>query len=189
MAAPERWMVSNPSADVNRPEDDDESEGKWTQSSGLSRDRITTIVADQLETFHMVVGQGSVFYNVGSNFASLGVTYWPGLGAHSTQGYIERLRRYSLTFAGDVMSTTTLMEESSPTAAILDEPLLDAVARATYEQKAEIWRILGVVDHIARRVVHPNPQPVSSDWLDDALSARARPTPISLEDWYTDETA
>lgn len=77
-------------------------------------------------------------------------------------------------------------EVLSPTASMHDDPLLSAVADASAEQQQQIWRILGATHPIAEPVVQSSHQAVPSGWLEDAVSAHARPTPISLEDWYAE---
>lgn len=191
MAAPERWMVSNPSADVDPQEGDGGNERTRTQPTVPSRSLITPLLRERLQKLRVHSEQGSAFTDLGSRFGLFGgSTFWTGLAAHHvTPGYGSALTRYVVTFAGDVVTTSGTLEDSSPTSVAADEPLIAAVARATDEQKERIWRVLGAIDvEVVKPVIEPNPQPVSSDWLEEALSARARPTPISLEDWYENES-
>lgn len=59
---------------------------------------------------------------------------------------------------------------------------------AFWRRKKDILKLYDIAIKLAQEdAVKPSPQPVSTDWLEEAVAVRARPTPISLEEWYGED--
>lgn len=165
MAAPEREMIG--------------TTGNTSAEEASSAKGLIELLREHLEPFGNTVQHvqiGTLFLDIGAglDLVSTG-PHW----AHSGQFVMAPSR---------VVTVTGSLQELNPTATVAEDPLLQAVSRASTEQREEIWRLLGVRQvEQARRVVNPNPQPVATDWLEDALEVRAKPTPASLEDWYDED--
>jgi hypothetical protein len=190
MAVPERWMVSNPSADVDDEPDTDDASETAVRFVDLMEELRKSVQRTHLPDVEFVVPTTYPYESARSIWRAFGehaLTWDPHLPSFVGHNFAR--------FTGEgIVSTTTgdILESFGRTTATPDVPLLQAVARATDEQKEQIWRVLGVSEPVTirkRSVVGPNPQTVASDWLEDALNVKANPTPISLEDWYSDESA
>lgn len=190
MAVPERWMLANPSAEVDdEPDTDDVTESVEGVVDLMKVLRRSVPPRRSTNDLEFVLRANYPYQPVGGTVWGER-TFWTGATFPLYEPFFPgSYVTHDVSIFTAEGASKGFFPELNPTTLQPDEPLLSAVSQATDEQKEQIWRVLGVSETvmIRRRGVEARPQSVSSDWLDEALNVHANPTPISLEDWYADE--